>query len=584
MPSGFQSPITIKEAIDEIFHRNYLLPAIQRKFVWSADKVEMLFDSILRDYPINSFMFWEVKDENIKKNYKFYEFIERYREWFSDTNPDRNTIGVADFKAVIDGQQRLTALYIGLRGTFAYRLPRKWWVNTEDSLPTRKLYLDLASPAPQIHDNQRYYNFIFLTDNEVCNKRNKGEIWFEVGNILTLDNNSKLISYIAEKNLGVNSFAVETLSRLFQKVHNDKIINYYLECEQDTDKVLEVFIRTNSGGVPLSFSNLLMSIASANWKRIDARKEIQELVDTIYDGGHGFVVNQDFILKTCLVLFVDNIRFQLKNFSHQNVSIFEDNWANIKRSILDGFNLVRKIGFNNQTLRAKNAVIPIIYYLYHTKRELINNPSKGSQDRAIIQQWLTLTLLKSIFGGQTDSVLITIRNVIKANLTESTFPLNAIKKEFKSNPNKNYQLDSDFIEGLLHSRYDSVDTFYILSLLYPNLDYYNQDFHKDHLHPKSFFESSDNIKATFSEEDIEFCKNPANWDSVLNLQLLNGLSNKSKQNKSLLDWTTVYKVTNQSLFVDNDTSLNIADFKKFIEDRKCNIKKHLEANMESTLL
>lgn len=55
--SGFQTPISIKEAINKIVERKYLLPAIQRKFVWSASKVEALFDSIMQGYPINSFMF-----------------------------------------------------------------------------------------------------------------------------------------------------------------------------------------------------------------------------------------------------------------------------------------------------------------------------------------------------------------------------------------------------------------------------------------------------------------------------------------------------------------------------------------------
>lgn len=50
MSSGFQNPITIKDAIDKIHSRQFLLPAIQRKFTWSSSQIEMLFDSILRGY------------------------------------------------------------------------------------------------------------------------------------------------------------------------------------------------------------------------------------------------------------------------------------------------------------------------------------------------------------------------------------------------------------------------------------------------------------------------------------------------------------------------------------------------------
>ena len=113
MGNGFQNPITIKEAIDNIYSRKYLLPAIQRKFTWSNNQIEMLFDSILRGYPINSFMFWKISSDEIKSSYKFYQFIENFRQFYNENNIDINTIGANDFEAIIDGQQRLTGVDIG---------------------------------------------------------------------------------------------------------------------------------------------------------------------------------------------------------------------------------------------------------------------------------------------------------------------------------------------------------------------------------------------------------------------------------------------------------------------------------------
>ena len=59
--SGIRTPISIREAMSNIAEGKYVLPAIQRKFVWSADQITALFDSIMRGYPINTFMFWHVK-------------------------------------------------------------------------------------------------------------------------------------------------------------------------------------------------------------------------------------------------------------------------------------------------------------------------------------------------------------------------------------------------------------------------------------------------------------------------------------------------------------------------------------------
>ena len=61
MSSEFKNPITIADAIYKIEHSKYLLPAIQREFIWENPKIEWLFDSIMRNYPIASFLFWKVR-------------------------------------------------------------------------------------------------------------------------------------------------------------------------------------------------------------------------------------------------------------------------------------------------------------------------------------------------------------------------------------------------------------------------------------------------------------------------------------------------------------------------------------------
>ena len=75
--SGFQMPITINEAMQRIENKEYLLPAFQRDFVWSTEQIEKLFDSLMRNYPTSSMLFWKVKGET-KTKWKFYEFIGSY--------------------------------------------------------------------------------------------------------------------------------------------------------------------------------------------------------------------------------------------------------------------------------------------------------------------------------------------------------------------------------------------------------------------------------------------------------------------------------------------------------------------------
>lgn len=579
MSSGFKKPITIKDALDKIYRREFLLPAIQRKFTWSSNQIEMLFDSILRGYPINSFMLWKISGTNIKSDYKFYEFITTYREFFDENNKDIDTKGVPDFEAIIDGQQRLTSLHIGLRGSYAYKMPRKWLKNNEDCLPTRKLYLNLIEPVKQQYDNQKTFDFRFLSKDDLKKYNNAHDdyFWFEVGQILDIDSKVKVESYLKDKSLNENEYAKKTLFKLYEAIHKKPLINYYLQEEQEPDVVLDIFIRANSGGTPLSFSDLLMSIASANWKKIDARKEIDSIVEEINGIGRpGFLIDKDFVLKTCLVLFVDNIRFQLKNFTYENVQLFERHWEKIKKSIIAAFTLFEKLGFNNSTFRAKNAAIPIIYYIYYKNlADIIVKANYDAKDKEAITKWLILTFIKSIFGGQTDTVLITMRKVLKETNIKK-FPTQELMEAFKNDPARNYSFDDEFLDGLLEAQKDSNDAFYVLHLLYPNLDYYNQTFHQDHLHPATIFRDSNKLVAEIPEEDREFAANPKNWNSVANLQFLNESFNESKNSTPLIDWASNNKIPNKELYLHDTTSLDIKDFKLFIEDRRSVIKEYLK--------
>ncbi|MBM6839478.1 DUF262 domain-containing protein, partial [Clostridium saudiense] len=132
----------------------------------------------------------------IKSSYKFYQFIENFRQFYNENNIDINTVGANDFEAVIDGQQRLTSLYIGLRGSYAYKMPRKWWKDDEENLPTRKLYLNLLAPVNQEYDNQKSYDFKFLSKKDLDRLSDKEKYyWFEAGKILELDEAKKVNRY-----------------------------------------------------------------------------------------------------------------------------------------------------------------------------------------------------------------------------------------------------------------------------------------------------------------------------------------------------------------------------------------------------
>jgi uncharacterized protein with ParB-like and HNH nuclease domain len=573
---SFQTPITIKEAVENIENNQYLLPAIQREFVWEHTKIEWLFDSIMRNYPISSFLFWQVEGKT-KKGYRYYKFINEYRENYKTHNNEISTDGIPDFKAILDGQQRLTSIYIGLKGSYAYKQYRRKWEDTEWSIPTRQLYLNISKELENEEDG-RVYEFKFLKKDNANGKDiykdTKNIIWFKIGKILELQNLSTFNRFVRECEF--NDFAIDTLSKLHEVIHSDRLINYFLEKEQDLDKALNIFIRINSGGEPLNFSDLIMSIAVANWKEADARKEIHHLVDNIRD--KGFSISKDFVLKVFLYLYSKDIKFKATNFSTENAQEFEAQWVKIRETILEVFDLVKTFGFTNHSLTSKNALIPIIYYIYHRNiNQDFSTKTTYKEDRNIIKKWLQTMLIKRVFGSSADTTLSQIRNAftddfktIKIKENISAFPKETIALKIK----KDISVSDDFIEELLCTQKDNKYAFSILSLLYPNLDYKNNNFHKDRLHPGSYFEKAKLKKLDIADNDNNsYYYDSCCYNGIYNLQMLDANENMSKNDNDLEGWVSKeIKFQDKKQFLDNhlipDVDFSFKNFKEFIDKRE----------------
>lgn len=562
---SFQTPITISDAINRIESNKFLLPAIQREFIWTHSKIEWLFDSIMRNYPISSFLFWNV-EESTSKNYRFYKFINEYRERYKTHNEEISTNGINSFSAVLDGQQRLTSLYLGLKGSFGYKEYRRKWEDTEWSIPTRHLYLNISNELTEEEDG-RIYEFSFLEkdltqEREVYETENKN--WFKVGSILNYSDDETFDNFVEEFE---SSFSRKAIRQLRRTIIEKPIINYFLEKEQSLDKALNIFIRINSGGEPLNFSDLLMSIAVANWTQKDARKEIHKLVDTVRDKGYS--ISKDLVLKSFLYLHSKDIKFRVTNFSKENAKEFETEWEQIRDAILSTFDLIKSFGFTDFTLTSKNAVIPIVYYLYHKGiYRGYSNKIEHKQDRENIKKWLHIVLIKRLFGGTSDNVLSQMRRAFTDNISEtkikpeiSSFPIDTIFKHIR----KDTSVGEEFIEETLFAQIDNQYAFSILSLLYPNLDYKNNNFHKDHVHPASTY-------GHLSEEN----KEKYGWrtfNSIYNLQMLDANENMSKNDLNLKDW--VEKETNENnreqflnLHIIPNVDLTLENFSEYHEKRK----------------
>src|SRR5512147_98115 len=97
-------PVRVSDIIRQV-NRDLYLPAIQREFVWAPEKIARLFDSIMGDYPIGSFLYWRLQEEH-RDQWPVFEFVRDY-DTAAPHNPQASLAGVTkDITLVLDGQQR----------------------------------------------------------------------------------------------------------------------------------------------------------------------------------------------------------------------------------------------------------------------------------------------------------------------------------------------------------------------------------------------------------------------------------------------------------------------------------------------
>lgn len=580
----FQPPIPIAKVLERIHKSEYVLPAIQREFVWKTDQICRLFDSLMRGYPIGTFLFWQVEPSNTEE-FTFYDFITEYHASDAPYAVKKQIPFGQGVTAILDGQQRLTALNIGLYGSHAERQKNKWH-NNPDAYPKKRLYLNLES-APEEDELGMAYDFRFLTSEQAAVNEGDPDRWFLVGDVLKFENSGPAInSEINRRGLAVaGDQPFNTLWALFRAVRELPSINAFLVESQDSDMVLDIFVRVNSGGTPLSYSDLLLSMTTNQWTNLDARQEVQDLLVKLNDVGSGFDFSKDDILKAGLVLTeVGDVGFKVSNFTQQNVRVMEDNWPRIKSSLQIAAELLASFGYSARTMSASSPVIPLAYYINH--RELTMNylaSSQAAADRANVQRWLAKSLVKrGIWGSGLDTLHSRLRLCIRQHGANG-FPIDEIETEMLS-LGKSLKFDDAEINDLLDLEYGKRGVFVVLAMLYPGLDM-TKVHHVDHIFPRSRFYRKRLAQAGVSADAVDELIDRA--DRIANLQLLPGAANVEKQAMLPLEWLNGEHFQNKPAFreqyvLDNDLGAVPADvtgFMDFYDDRRAKLAQRLRSTL-----
>ncbi|EAD3756997.1 MULTISPECIES: DUF262 domain-containing protein [Bacilli] len=554
--------ITIYEALKNIEQGKYVMPAFQRQYVWSMEQIEKLWDSILLDYPISTFLFWHVDNSNILHDTYFCSFLSDVtfdsRKQSDSPNYDLTSIDTYyTDTAILDGQQRFTSLYLSLMGQAGIR---KKYARKNAERTLSELLIELNKN--KVETNEEEYNSKKF-DVKFTDKIGRiSPTQFKMRDILKEEfQNKESREAEIEKNisnvpLDSKEYARNILTKLCSKIYEEKLIRYTEIYEMNQDDALEMFVRFNSGGRPLRKSEITMSILEAYWP--SAREQFGKTLVRSYEN-----FGTDFIIRTALMLYGDVIK---SNITREIAESLKNDWNKFKQTLVDLEELLNEMKLDvTRYSSGWNVLLPIIYYIYYTQ--------EYKENKKAIKAYLIRAIVFTYFQSGTTAKL----QQMKTNINEFNYE---ITMEMLDQMNELRVTDGK-IEDILNEEKGSRVAGEVL--YYLGLDWTNKHFkyELDHLHPFARFDTNKPPQVTIEKWKL--------WrgmrNRLPNLHLLEGRSNASKSDMRLIDYYNDMNEVQKQAFMEQatipkDVSLDFEDFDVFYEKRKEVLSNHIRALLQ----
>lgn len=376
-------PITIRTLIGAVYSGQVRIPAFQREFVWEPDRIALFVDSIYKQYPFGSLLFWRAKEllkhERKLGPYKLPELTEDY-----------------PIDYVLDGQQRVTSIFASFQ-TELTRPPAEEWTD---------IYFDYrAAPDPQ--DS----SFFALTEQEAAPDR-----FFPV-RVLFDSTAYRTATEALDKDVLQN---IDELQSRIKEV----MLPVELLRTDDRAKVAIVFERINHMGVPLDTLQLL---TAWTWSDdFDLQQRFEDLRESLED--HGFAgVGEDtsLVLRCCAAILVGQPT--VDKLIGLNGALVRDQFNEVENGIKGAIDFLRK-QLGVETLRNMpypTMLIPLSVYFAVPGAKQVVIPGTHRQR---LERWFWRSCFSERYSGQTNRVagndiaeMINLRN--GENTTLGEFPV-----------------------------------------------------------------------------------------------------------------------------------------------------------------
>jgi len=322
----------ISQIIDKINENHLFIPAFQREYVWKKPDAKNLVYSLIKDYPTGTMLTWETTDPPELKGTYVYE----------------SSKGAV--KLILDGQQRITTLYMLITG----EIP-PYYSEKEIRHDIRGLYVNVETLTLE------YYRKMFMENDPA---------WVDIteifkGNIKTFD----IVDKLEEKANGVRlpkerHVIIDENVNSIKKIYDRDFLEQEVPVKATIKEAIDIFYIVNSSGVNLTDAELALAQISGYWPK--ARKEFKSKLEELKN--KGWVFDLDFVVYALLAIIYKHGSKMEKLHTPDNKEKIKETWEKLKNNVFDyTFNLLQSQAFIDHTdeINSVYALVPIITYVYH---------------------------------------------------------------------------------------------------------------------------------------------------------------------------------------------------------------------------
>ncbi|MBP8017163.1 DUF262 domain-containing protein [Candidatus Gracilibacteria bacterium] len=355
----------IRSLLDGIKNLEMVIPEFQREYVWNLEQAKQLMISFFKDYPTGCLLFWETNNPPEIKN----DAVNRQR------------IGLT--KVILDGQQRLTTLYLLITD----EIP-PYYNESEILNDPRHLYFNLESGDFQ------YYKRTLMGNNPLWKKLS--DCFVDNINAFNILTNDLKISGNDENFMKLGNAINENLNKLKSILKKDYPV-LTIPLKVMIDEAIDVFDRINSQGTKLTDAELVLTHIAGRWPQI--RKKMKKEIISYKEKGFSF--DLDFFTRCIVIALTKSALYESIKYDLYRKEDYEKAWNIVCKTFNYLIPILKQDVYVCATddLGTSNILIPIIAHLINFNFKFTNENKKG------FLYWMFLASIWSRYSGQTDQRL-----------------------------------------------------------------------------------------------------------------------------------------------------------------------------------